>query len=1231
MCPMRPVVELGSRRVSAGYEDAEVGDLTVPSPDGVTAFDFTSDGNEGEKFKIEGAVLKTNAPLTEGMETITLVGTDGAVALSEEFEFEITVFAPGVTLGATSVTAAGVTVTATPNAAGEIHVGVQPAGAAPPVNLLEVVGMADRTVSASVLGADAAQDITVSGLTADTPYALYAILSKAGGVELPGATVMHEEFRTLVTPEVTLGLVSSTAVGVTVMATANVSGEIHVGAFPLGAGPPSSLSQVMGLAARGSAVTTAGVAQDISVLGLTADTDYVLYAILSSEGGVELPGAIVTQADFRTLVAPELTLGAASSTAVGVTVSATPSVVGEIQLGAQPAGADPPTDLLQVLGLSSRGSASVIAAGMSQDITVSGLVADTAYVLYAILSELDGSELPGSMVTQVAFRTSIAPRVTLGALSVTALGVTVLANPNVAGTIHVGASSPSTDPPADLLQVLRLADTGSMSVTTVGTDHDITVLGLTSDTPYVLHAILSSSSGGALAGATVTRVAFRTSTSIAPRVTLGALSVTALGVTVLANPNVAGTIHVGASSPSTDPPTNLLQVLRLADTESTSVTTVGTDHDITVLGLTSDTPYVLHAILSSSSGGALAGATVTRVAFRTSIAPRVMLSAASATSLGVTVPATTNVPGRIHYVIVASSAAAPVDLAGLMAIDGAGFSAVTTPGTLEDIVVTGLTEGTDYVFYAIVSDAGGVELPGTTMATMPFTTALLTTPTIAFGTPLARTDGITVPATTNTAGRLHYVALPSTAAAPPDLPGLMATPGAIFASAAAETGQGIELSGLMPSTDYVLYAILSDSDETALVGGLVAALEFTTPPLIPKITLGGASATSLGVTAAATANVAGRLHYVVLASTIPAPSDLTGLMATPGADFVSVTTPGSLEDIVVSGLVASTDYVLYAILSDDSDTALEGGLMTTVTFSTAALTTPTVAFGTASVRSDGVMVPVTTNTTGRLHYVVLASAALAPTDLAGLIASPGATFAPATAETRQDIEFSGLMSSTAYVFYVILSDDDDMALEGASMAELEFTTVASAPSFTFGTASRGWDSVMVPVTSNTTGRFHYRVVLASASPPSTLAEVMVGGLHVGVTAGTASDVVVSGLMGSTRYALYGILSDNDGMALAGALVASLEFTTQGETLGPGVGEALAHVYPNPAADVLYIELPGGGTFGVSLLNIMGWPVLEERYLGGGLRVLDVSSAARGVYILVVVNEEGFSQIFRIIL
>ena len=143
---------------------------------------------------------------------------------------------------------------------------------------------------------------------------------------------------------------------------------------------------------------------------------------------------------------------------------------------------------------------------------------------------------------------------------------------------------------------------------------------------------------------------------------------------------------------------------------------------------------------------------------------------------------------------------------------------------------------------------------------------------------------------------------------------------------------------------------------------------------------------------------------------------------------------------------------------------------------------------------------------------------------------------------------------------------------------------------------------------------------------------------MGVTGGEAvtgsyatGSVTGRGVVGALVGNLLNYGTDNDGMALEGGLVASFAFTTQGDTQGPGAGEPFAHVYPNPAADVLYIELPGGGTFGVSLLNIMGWPMLGERHLGGGLRVLDVSSVARGVYILVVVNGEGFSQIFRIIL
>ena len=55
------------------------------------------------------------------------------------------------------------------------------------------------------------------------------------------------------------------------------------------------------------------------------------------------------------------------------------------------------------------------------------------------------------------------------------------------------------------------------------------------------------------------------------------------------------------------------------------------------------------------------------------------------------------------------------------------------------------------------------------------------------------------------------------------------------------------------------------------------------------------------------------------------------------------------------------------------------------------------------------------------------------------------------------------------------------------------------------------------------------------------------------------------------------------------------------TFGIGSLGAAVHVYPNPASDVLHIEFPGAGDYGIALLTVTGQPVLGERHAGGGIQ------------------------------
>ena len=85
------------------------------------------------------------------------------------------------------------------------------------------------------------------------------------------------------------------------------------------------------------------------------------------------------------------------------------------------------------------------------------------------------------------------------------------------------------------------------------------------------------------------------------------------------------------------------------------------------------------------------------------------------------------------------------------------------------------------------------------------------------------------------------------------------------------------------------------------------------------------------------------------------------------------------------------------------------------------------------------------------------------------------------------------------------------------------------------------------------------------------------------------------------------------------------------TFGIGSQGSAVHVYPNPAGDVLHIEFPGAGDYGIALLTVTGQQVFGGQQVGGGTRKLDVSTLKGGVYFLKIEDSEGVSKTFRIIL
>ena len=112
---------------------------------------------------------------------------------------------------------------------------------------------------------------------------------------------------------------------------------------------------------------------------------------------------------------------------------------------------------------------------------------------------------------------------------------------------------------------------------------------------------------------------------------------------------------------------------------------------------------------------------------------------------------------------------------------------------------------------------------------------------------------------------------------------------------------------------------------------------------------------------------------------------------------------------------------------------------------------------------------------------------------------------------------------------------------------------------------------------------------------------------------------------------YTVADSTTGTALEATLTFSITVSEAEEpTFGIGSQGAVVHVYPNPVGDVLHIEFPGAGEYGIALLTVTGQPVFGGQQVGGGTRKLDVSTLKGGVYFLKIEDSEGVSQTFRII-
>ena len=236
----------------------------------------------------------------------------------------------------------------------------------------------------------------------------------------------------------------------------------------------------------------------------------------------------------------------------------------------------------------------------------------------------------------------------------------------------------------------------------------------------------------------------------------------------------------------------------------------------------------------------------------------------------------------------------------------------------------------------------------------------------------------------------------------------------------------------------------------------------------------------------------------------------------------------------------------------------------------------------------------------------------------GVDVSPWKAVEPLTALTQV---VGSLMAGEVYGFEVRAVGSNELA--GDATAKQEATPLAvGAPMFTDTIADQTYTkdtvilNLVLPEATGGTGALTY-----SLSP------TLPADLEFDADTRTLSGTPTAE-KDETEYTY--TVTDSATSPLTADLTFTIAVSEEAPTLDAGVGATLVHVYPNPAGDVLHIEFPGTGEYGIALLTLTGQPVLGERHAGGGTRILDLSSLKGGVYFLKIEDSEGISHTFRII-
>lgn len=459
-----------------------------------------------------------------------------------------------------------------------------------------------------------------------------------------------------------------------------------------------------------------------------------------------------------------------------------------------------------------------------------------------------------------------------------------------------------------------------------------------------------------------------------------------------------------------------------------------------ISGLTPGTTYYYAAIASNSVGRTF-GSLLT---FTTPLPPTAStvsassISGTSATLNGSGNPNGSSSSGWFRYSTVNPGTANDVAGTRAPANGGSALGSGTSPQAYAQ-AISGLSPGTTYYFWAIVSSAEGTNFGSILSFTTPGSPTVTSSNATSVTSSAATLNGAANPNGAAATGWFRYsIANPGT---PNDSFGTRA-PSSSFSDAALGAGtspvsfsRGI--SGLLPNTTYYFCAISQNAEGTSF--GPV--LSFTTPPSAPSVSTGSATGrTGTGATLNGSANPGGNATTAWFRFALASPGTANDTFGTrapaSGGLALGAGTSSTSFAQAISGLTPGTTYYYAAIASNSVGITFGNVLTFTTPLPPTANTVNASSVTSTSASLNGSGNPNGSSSTGWFRYSTFHPGSA--NDVAGtrVPATGGSNLGSGTSVQIFSQAINGLNPGTTYYFWAIVS-----SAEGTSFGQvLSFTT-----------------------------------------------------------------------------------------------------------------------------------------------------------------------------------------------